>query len=130
MVGQGGVEPPTRGFSVLCSTSWATGPCLGCMLGVGPNDLVSQTSIQNRRIPYTISGGQWWIRTTESRRKQIYSLPQSTALPTTQFGARDRSRTGTALRPRDFKSLASTNFATRAELRFKKANLLGSPVLI
>jgi hypothetical protein len=29
-------------------------------------------------------------------------------------GARDRNRTGTALRPRDFKSLASTNSATRA----------------
>lgn len=31
-----------------------------------------------------------------------------------QFGARGRGRTGTALRPRDFKSLASTCFATRA----------------
>ena len=29
-------------------------------------------------------------------------------------GARGRTRTGTALRPRDFKSLASTNFATQA----------------
>lgn len=29
-------------------------------------------------------------------------------------GARSRTRTGTALRPRDFKSLASTDFATRA----------------
>lgn len=35
-------------------------------------------------------------------------------------GARDRNRTGTGLPPRDFKSLASTNFATRAveSLRF------------
>ena len=24
MVPQGGIEPPTRGFSVLCSTNWAT----------------------------------------------------------------------------------------------------------
>ncbi len=31
------------------------------------------------------------------------------------IGARDRTRTGTAARPRDFKSLASTNFATRAD---------------
>ena len=31
------------------------------------------------------------------------------------FGARGRNRTGTVLPPRDFKSLASTNFATRAE---------------
>ena len=29
-------------------------------------------------------------------------------------GARGRTRTGTELPPRDFKSLASTNFATRA----------------
>ena len=30
-------------------------------------------------------------------------------------GARGRNRTGTVLPPRDFKSLASTNFATRAK---------------
>ncbi len=30
-------------------------------------------------------------------------------------GARGRSRTGTVLPPRDFKSLASTSFATRAD---------------
>ena len=29
-------------------------------------------------------------------------------------GARSRTRTGTALLPRDFKSLVSTNFTTRA----------------
>ena len=34
-------------------------------------------------------------------------------------GARSRTRTGTALRPRDFKSLASTNFAIRATMRAK-----------
>ena len=28
MVAQNGIEPPTRGFSVLCSTNWATGPFL------------------------------------------------------------------------------------------------------
>ncbi|MEA3181716.1 MAG: hypothetical protein QOI59_5239, partial [Gammaproteobacteria bacterium] len=33
---------------------------------------------------------------------------------TTKIGARSRTRTGMALRPRDFKSLASTDFATRA----------------
>ena len=32
------------------------------------------------------------------------------------FGAQGRTRTGTILRSRDFKSLASTNFATRAIL--------------
>ena len=32
------------------------------------------------------------------------------------FGASGRSRTGTALQPRDFKSLASTNFATEASI--------------
>ena len=31
-----------------------------------------------------------------------------------QDGARGRNRTGTVFPPRDFKSLASTNFATRA----------------
>ena len=30
-------------------------------------------------------------------------------------GARGRNRTGTVFLPRDFKSLASTNFATRAQ---------------
>ena len=30
------------------------------------------------------------------------------------FGARNRNRTGMALRPRDFKSLVSTNFTIRA----------------
>ncbi len=30
-------------------------------------------------------------------------------------GARDRTRTGTAVGPADFKSAASTSFATRAE---------------
>ena len=35
-------------------------------------------------------------------------------------GARGRTRTGTALRPRDFKSLASTNFATRARVRSRR----------
>ena len=33
-------------------------------------------------------------------------------------GARDRNRTGTVLLPQDFKSCASTNFATRAHLAF------------
>ena len=31
-------------------------------------------------------------------------------------GARDRGRTGTAVKPRDFKSLVSTNFTTRANV--------------
>ena len=34
-------------------------------------------------------------------------------------GARGRNRTGTARGPRDFKSLASTSFATRAEWLFR-----------
>ncbi len=34
------------------------------------------------------------------------------------YGARGRTRTGTGLLPRDFKSLASTNFATRASGAF------------
>ncbi len=36
-------------------------------------------------------------------------------------GARDRNRTGTALRPRDFKSLVSTNFTTRAQALPRKS---------
>jgi hypothetical protein len=41
------------------------------------------------------------------------------------YGARGRSRTGTVFPPRDFKSLASTNFATRALRRvgYIKSNL-------
>lgn len=35
--------------------------------------------------------------------------------------ARGRNRTGTVLRPRDFKSLASTNSATRAVILFELA---------
>ena len=35
------------------------------------------------------------------------------------FGASGRSRTGTAVKPRDFKSLVSTNFTTEA--KFKKS---------
>ena len=31
------------------------------------------------------------------------------------FGARGRNRTGTTLQSRDFKSLVSTNFTTRAD---------------
>ena len=34
---------------------------------------------------------------------------------TTKDGARDRNRTGTTVRSRDFKSLVSTSFTTRAE---------------
>jgi hypothetical protein len=36
------------------------------------------------------------------------------------IGARGRNRTGTVLPPRDFKSLASTNFATRAKCHAAK----------
>ena len=39
-----------------------------------------------------------------------------------EYGARGRTRTGTVLPPRDFKSLASTNFATRARGVFDLLN--------
>ena len=39
---------------------------------------------------------------------------------TDKFGARSRTRTGTVFPPRDFKSLASTNFAIRAGMNFSK----------
>jgi hypothetical protein len=38
-------------------------------------------------------------------------------------GARSRTRTGTVFPPRDFKSLASTNFAIRAWMNFFKNTL-------
>lgn len=40
-------------------------------------------------------------------------------------GARSRTRTGTALRPRDFKSPASTDFAIRAVAPMKRTRLIG-----
>ena len=39
------------------------------------------------------------------------------------YGASGRSRTGTAVKPRDFKSLASTNFATEAVMSFARTAL-------
>ena len=39
------------------------------------------------------------------------------------IGARDRNRTGTTFRSRDFKSLVSTNFTTRA---YRKGGLAGA----
>jgi hypothetical protein len=47
----------------------------------------------------------------------LYQLSYSRNLAhgTKTVGARDRNRTGTAARPRDFKSLVSTSFTTRAK---------------
>ena len=49
-----------------------------------------------------------------------------------RVGARTRTRTGMTLRPRDFKSLASTNFAIRAIDDFygKKLPLTGSSIVL
>ena len=46
-------------------------------------------------------------------------MTKETPKTTVKNGARGRIRTGTAIRPRDFKSLASTSFATRAALILK-----------
>ena len=43
------------------------------------------------------------------RKSRTYGLVED------RDGARSRTRTGTALLPRDFKSLVSTNFTTRAD---------------
>ncbi len=42
-------------------------------------------------------------------------------------GARGRNRTGTAVKPRDFKSLVSTSFTTRAAGRFNSGNYCRKP---
>ena len=36
MVASGGIEPPTQGFSVLCSTDWAMKPNMAVSTGLGP----------------------------------------------------------------------------------------------
>ena len=54
---------------------------------------------------------QFSLDALEGFRALIRTSPQSLRSPKS---ARSRTRTGTALRPRDFKSLASTDFATRA----------------
>ena len=47
--------------------------------------------------------------------KVFFTLSVANSL---EDGARGRNRTGTVFPPRDFKSLASTNFATRANFRW------------
>ncbi len=42
-------------------------------------------------------------------------------------GARGRNRTGTAVKPRDFKSLVSTSFTTRAASGFNSGNYYRKP---
>ena len=44
------------------------------------------------------------------------------------YGARGRTRTGTGVIPRDFKSLASTNFATRASIKNVRKSVLEAGV--
>ena len=43
--------------------------------------------------------------------------PRTSALSYCFYGARSRNRTGKTFRPRDFKSLVSTNFTIRAEVK-------------
>ena len=46
--------------------------------------------------------------------RSLKSKGKETEFQSTRYIARGRTRTGTALRPKDFKSFASTNSATRA----------------
>ena len=55
--------------------------------------------------------------TTVQRGFRAFMLVCTTLESLTIIGARGRNRTGTPLRARDFKSLVSTNFTTRADSR-------------
>ena len=75
-----------------------------------------------------MSSNGWgdWVRTSACGSQS--AVPYHLATPQDLV-----PRTGVepaCLSARDFKSLASTYFATRAELRFTKANLFGSPYLL
>ena len=154
MVAPGGIEPPTRGFSVLCSTDWATKPNIkkwrsrrelnsrssawqadvitatprdhGCGGWIWTNDLwvMSPTSYQAaplRDINYKTNGGERGIRTPAPLPTSRFSRP----VPSTRLGyfstknywclRPDLNRHGIWL-PQDFKSCASTNFATQAQI--------------
>ena len=58
MVAQGGIEPPTPGFSVLCSTYWATEPRWRSGRDLNPRSPVWQTDMLTN---YT-TRPQFWLR--------------------------------------------------------------------
>ena len=86
---------------------------------------------------YQMSYARGWCPEPESNQRHVDF--QSTALPTELSGrkkyfyeaARDRDRTGTGVTPQDFKSCASANSATRANLAlFQPLNYYTKPAEI
>ena len=63
LVPRGGIEPPTQGFSVLCSTDWATEANWRFGWGSNPRPLAWQASVLTSWTtePYTICFGYWWV---------------------------------------------------------------------
>ncbi len=57
MVPRGGIEPPTQGFSVLCSTDWATEATWRSGRDLNPRSPVWQTSMLTTTPP-----DQFWLR--------------------------------------------------------------------
>ena len=141
MVASERIELPTRGSSVPCSTNWATKPWRfrrelnprssawqadvitatlrnhGCGRWIWTNDLrvMSPTSYQTAPSR-DISGGERGIRTPAPLPTSRFSRP----VPSTRLGyfsawclRPDLNRHGIWL-PQDFKSCASTDFATQA----------------
>ena len=75
-----GIEPPTHGASIHCSTNWATEPYCGSRIWTYDLRVMSPTSYQ--LLHPAMIGGGGRIRTFEGKRRQIYSLlPLATREP-------------------------------------------------
>ena len=144
MVALGRIELPTQGFSVLCSTDWATEPHMAvstrfelaifCVTGRRDNHyttrpiLVAEAGFEpttfglwaqraTKLLHSAMYGGERGIRTPAPSPTSRFSRP----VPSTRLGyfsttwclRPDLNRHGIWL-PQDFKSCASTNFATQA----------------
>ena len=105
-----GIEPVTRGFSVLCSTNWATKACLIVTVNTWnyecrrpesnrhgrlvPQDFKSCASASSATAAYPFSGSGWrWIRTTESTANRFTVCPLWPLGKSSMFGAGNRTRT-------------------------------------
>ena len=55
MVAPSGIEPPTQGFSVPCSTDWATEPYMAVRTGIGP----ATFCVTGRRGNHCTTGPNW-----------------------------------------------------------------------
>ena len=84
--------------------------------GVRPQTISDWAS--QGKFPKPLPGGNYrWSAKAVEHFMVLSSLPDEAvkkAKVLAGFGARSRGRTGTVSLPRDFKSLASTNFAIRA----------------